>query len=612
MKTPSSHLPLIAGIEGGATRSTILAVRGAQTVAEFELGPCNVLLPEDEMQVHFQRIADRLPGMPAALGIGLAAVRDQTHADKIRRVAAEVWPGVPVAAVSDLETALAAAEAPPGLPRVLVLSGTGSCCYGRTPDGRTAKVGGRGTVMGDGASAVDTGREALRTVARVKDLTQRTGTLARLMLERLSMNEIDDLIPWSLDANKTQLASLAELVFKAAALRDRDARALLDRMAEHLAGNGRACARLLTGGRGPVHFVLNGGMLIKNPGWARKVVQHLLHGRKQWSAAPLRRPSVWGAVELARPLAGTAAVVRKTPASRRSELVPAWIHDMKALAASPTEQRNPRSENFSSLSTADACELMIAEDARLPGALRAIVPELSRLIDETARRLKRGGRLFYAGAGTSGRLGVLDAAEIPPTFRAAPEMVQGIIAGGPAALTAAVEGAEDNAPAGAAAARARRIGRRDVLLGIAASGRTPFVWGALTQAARQGAFTALLCFNPAVREHAAGKSVPRIILAPDTGPEVLTGSTRLKSGTASKLVLNMLTTIVMTRLGKVAGNLMIDLNPSNVKLRDRAVRIVQSLTGLTAAAARELLEHCAWSVSAALQQHARAAKKSRI
>lgn len=599
------HLPLITGIEGGATRTTILAVRGGKTVAQFELGPCNVLMPEEEMQVHFQRIADRLPETPDALGIGLAAVREEAHTEKIRRVAGDIWPGVPVAAVSDLETALAAADAPAGVPRVLVLSGTGSCCFGRTPDGRTAKVGGRGSVMGDGASAVDVGREALRTVARVKDLTQRTGTLARLLLEKLTMNEIDDLIPWSLDANKTQIASLAEIVFKAAAQRDRDAVGLLDHMARHLADNGRACAKLLTGGRGPVHFVLNGGMLLKNAGWSRKVVHHLLGGRARWTAAPLKRPSVWGAVELARPLAGSAApAARRAPARAASALVPSWIHDMKALAASPTEQRNPRSAQFSALSTADACELMLAEDTRLPAALRGELPALVRLIDETARRLKRGGRLFYAGAGTSGRLGVLDASEIPPTFRTPPDMVQGIIAGGPPALSSAVEGAEDNAPAGATAVRSRRIGKGDVLVGIAASGRTPFVWGALTEAARHGAFTALLCFNPAVKDHAArtrGKRVPHLILAPDTGPEILTGSTRLKSGTATKLVLNMLTTIAMTRLGKVEGNLMIDLNPSNVKLRDRAVRIVASLTGREPADARELLEKAEWSVPAALK-----------
>lgn len=596
--------PLITGIEGGATRTTILSVRGGKTVDQFELGACNVLMPEEEMQVHFQRIADRLREKPVALGIGLAAVRETAHVEKIHRVAGDIWPGVPVVAVSDLETALAAAEAPAGVPRVLVLSGTGSCCFGRSPDGRTAKVGGRGSVMGDGASAVDVGREALRTVARVKDLHQRTGTLARLILERLLMKEIDDLIPWSLEANKTQIASLAEIVFKAAAQRDREAVALLDHMARHLADNGRACAKLLTGGRGPVHFVLNGGMLLKNLGWARKVMRHLLAGRAQWSTAPSKRPSVWGAVELARPLAGTSAKTLRKKSGAESGLVPTWIDDMKALAASPTEQRNPRSAGFSKLTTIEACTLMLDEDARLPEALRKELPALVKLIDEISRRLKHGGRLFYAGAGTSGRLGVLDASEIPPTFRTSPEMVQGIIAGGAPALSSAVEGAEDNAPAGAMAARSHRMGKGDVLVGIAASGRTPFVWGALTEAARLGAYTALLCFNPAVKDYAArghGKRVPHLILAPDTGPEILTGSTRLKSGTATKLMLNMLTTIAMTRLGKVESNLMIDLNPTNVKLRDRAIRIVQSLTGLETPAARELLELTEWSVPDALK-----------
>jgi N-acetylmuramic acid 6-phosphate etherase len=231
----------------------------------------------------------------------------------------------------------------------------------------------------------------------------------------------------------------------------------------------------------------------------------------------------------------------------------------------------------------------------VPAAIRAVAPQIGRLIGKVTGALGSGGRLLYVGAGTSGRLGVLDASECPPTFRTPPEWVQGIMAGGERALHSAVEGAEDDVGAGERAVGFRSVGPRDVVLGITASGRTPFVWGALAAARRRGAFTALLCFNPHL-EFARGHR-PDLVIAIDVGPEVLTGSTRLKAGTATKLVLNLVTTLAMVRLGKVAGNLMIDLNPSNVKLRDRACRIVMELTGWPRERAEAALQRSGWQVA---------------
>jgi N-acetylmuramic acid 6-phosphate etherase len=213
------------------------------------------------------------------------------------------------------------------------------------------------------------------------------------------------------------------------------------------------------------------------------------------------------------------------------------------------------------------------------------------------RAFEQGGRLFYAGAGTSGRLGVLDASECPPTFRTPRDMVQGIIAGGPTALWSSVEGAEDDATAGSRAVASRGVTRRDIVVGIAASGRTPFVWGALGEARRRGAATVLLCFNPHVT--IARGERPTLVIAPDVGPEILTGSTRLKAGTATKIVLNVFTTLAMVRLGKVRSNLMIDVKASNTKLRDRAVRIVQELTKADHGAARAALEKTGWNIQEA-------------
>lgn len=247
-----------------------------------------------------------------------------------------------------------------------------------------------------------------------------------------------------------------------------------------------------------------------------------------------------------------------------------------------------------------AIDRMLTEDLRIPPAIRLERPRIARVIRQIVRAFRSGGRLFYVGAGTSGRLGVLDASECPPTFRTPPDWVQGIMAAGPRALWESVEGAEDDPAAGARALQFRGVSRRDLVVGIAASGRTPFVWGALEAAKAQGAFTVLLCFNPALRVPRARR--PNVILAPAVGPEILTGSTRLKAGTATKIVLNLFTTLAMVRLGKVIGNLMVDLNPSNAKLRDRAVRIVQQLTASTPEAARGALEASQWQVPAAVRR----------
>lgn len=265
--------------------------------------------------------------------------------------------------------------------------------------------------------------------------------------------------------------------------------------------------------------------------------------------------------------------------------------------------------NLDKLPLRAAIELMLSEDAKIPKAILAERGKIERVVRMIAQAFRHGGRLFYVGAGTSGRLGVLDASECPPTFRAEPEMVQGIIAGGAEALWRAVEGAEDDPAAGARAVQFRGVGRRDVVVGIAASGRTPFVWGALAEAKRRGAKTALLSFNPFLKiprgEH------PDAVIAPNVGPEILTGSTRLKAGTATKLILNIFTTLAMARIGKVMGNLMVDLKPSNSKLRDRAVRIVRELKGVDEAAARAALEKSGWVIRKAcarLKRRGRASK----
>lgn len=257
-----------------------------------------------------------------------------------------------------------------------------------------------------------------------------------------------------------------------------------------------------------------------------------------------------------------------------------------------TEQENPRSQNLSSQSTREIVELMNAEDATVAAAVERVLDDVARAVDETAARLRNGGKLYYIGTGTSGRLGVLDASECPPTFGVSPELVQGVIAGGYDACYRAVEASEDDADAGGADLQRRGLTGKDVVVGIAASGKTPYTVGAVTYARTLGAFTVgLTCVPDSPITRAAELSI-----VPVVGPEVLTGSSRLKAGTAQKMVLNMISTATMVRLGYVSGNRMSNMQARNTKLRERAVRIVMAEAGLDQAVATRELESSGWNV----------------
>ncbi len=253
---------------------------------------------------------------------------------------------------------------------------------------------------------------------------------------------------------------------------------------------------------------------------------------------------------------------------------------------STTEQRNPNSIDIDLKSTSEIVRIFHEEDKKAIAAVETASDAIAHAIDLCVAAFRSGGRLFYVGAGTSGRLGVLDASECPPTFSTSPEMVQGIIAGGDVALRRSVEGEEDKPESGAAAIRERQLTPEDILVGIASSGRTPYVIGALKEAHAIGATTIFLCCVP---PPAHLKACVTHFITPIVGPEIITGSTRLKAGTATKLVLNMLTTAAMINLGKVYNNLMVDVHASNTKLVARSLRIVQTVTGVDAAAAEAAL-----------------------
>ncbi len=274
------------------------------------------------------------------------------------------------------------------------------------------------------------------------------------------------------------------------------------------------------------------------------------------------------------------------------------MHDRSHLL---TELRLPESMNLDAMSVEEAVAVMNAQDMKAVEAVGAVKNDVAAAIRIVVAQLKKGGRLMYFGAGTSGRLGVLDASECPPTFRTDPEMVQGIIAGGMEAMFMAKDGAEDSAEGGAATVDEKDVGPNDVVMGIAAGGTTPYVHGALRRAAERGARTIFLsCVQPVPNE-------PKVDVAirPLTGPEIVTGSTRLKAGTATKLVLNMITTLSMVQLNKVYENLMVDLRATNTKLWDRGARIIATITSLPKAESMDLLKRADGHVKVAIVMHKR-------
>jgi N-acetylmuramic acid 6-phosphate etherase len=250
-----------------------------------------------------------------------------------------------------------------------------------------------------------------------------------------------------------------------------------------------------------------------------------------------------------------------------------------------TEQENPKTAQIDQVSTLEALRLINDEDKTVAVAVEKVLPEIADTVDRVVERLKSGGRLFYVGTGTSGRLGVLDASEIPPTFGVSYDLIQGVIAGGYDALYKATEASEDNKQAGGEDLKSRGVNEKDAVIGLAASGQTPYTIGALEYSRELGCFTACITCVP---ESAITKAVD-IAIVPVVGPEALTGSTRMKSGTAQKLVLNMISTVAMIRLGYVHGNRMTNVKPANEKLRDRSLRILMAETGLDESAAVKLL-----------------------
>ncbi|YCM43141.1 N-acetylmuramic acid 6-phosphate etherase [Verrucomicrobiaceae bacterium 227] len=576
----------VLGIEGGATKTDWIYLNtkanGQTTVlAEGRLPAANYRLISRES---LESLLRSLPTDPTHVGIFLAGCATGKEAADLAGLAALIWPDSKIATGGDRESGYAACLGNDD--GIVVISGTGSAVHGRR-NGRTEKAGGWGQLLGDRGSGFDIAVHGLRHCLRMHDVEGRTHPLAQAVLRQLSLNSLNDLVLWAQDADKISIARLAPLVFEAAGLPGSNIDIILDVCARRLAEYAGAVASRLDFKAPPIRLL--GSVFTHQAKYVALFKSHLIRHTPDATVEVCSISGAHGAAFLASQ--GTLSLA----APDRPELPPARAGD---LATADTEQANPASAHLDELDTPALVDLFIDDQAAVTRALATCKPELEAAIDLVHATLEQGGRLFYIGAGTSGRLGVLDASEIPPTFSSPPELVQGIIAGGHTALHRAVEGAEDNATAGSVAMIDRGVTNRDLVCGITASGNTPFVHGALQKARSLGAKTILLTCNPA--RHREGQSADLKIDLP-TGPELIAGSTRLKAGTATKLALNCISTCSMIRLGKVKGNLMIDLNASNEKLRDRAARMLVTLQGCTYQEARQHLAAHNYKVRQALE-----------
>ena len=584
----------ILGVEGGGTKTAWVLVErdGAdlRILNQGKLPPSNFrLVTLDRLRTIFSE----LPKQIDRAGIFLAGcgLEDQPA---LSRLCAEIWPSAKTIVGNDRDSGLAAALGPGD--GIVVNAGSGSSVTGRRGD-KIEKAGGWGHILGDAGGGYFLVIQALRFILSEYDLHRGEVQFTAKILRALCLNNLDELVRWAQTADKMEIALLAPVVFEAAAAGDARVMEIIEEGARVLGEYTEAVASRL-------HLlapkvVLSGGLFPRDSIYTHAFRRRLKKNLPDARVTTADRPPELGAAWLAAEMSNHVIFQPTLPENE--------IEDM---AAALTEQRNPRSENLEKLSPRALVELFVEEEKFVEGALRGAIADLSRAVEIVTDSLRNGGRMLYVGAGSSGRIGVLDASEIPPTFGASPDLVQGVIAGGATALYHSVEGAEDEESAGALAMDERGIKNGDVVIGITASGRTPFVLGALRRANSSGGKTVLLTCNPATRavvagvspaEYEAASDAPRnvivdLVIHLAVGPEVLTGSTRLKAGTATKVALNIISTGAMVALGKVRGNLMIDLYTSSGKLRDRAVRVVAQLAGCDYDSARNMLEASGWNL----------------
>src|SRR5881396_1637381 len=519
----------ILGVEGGGTKTGWVLV---ETVAAVDAVNWEFhVLKQGKLQASNFRLTapDRLRAILAELpkqidcaGVFLAGCGTEEYRRSLALICRDIWPKAKIVTGSDRDSGVAAAlEHGDG---IVVNAGSGSSVTGRRDD-RIERAGGWGHILGDAGGGYFLSIQALRLILREHDLHRGAIRFTAKILHALSLNNLDELVRWVQTADKMEIAMLAPVVFEAATEGDA-------RMMEIIEEGARVLCEYTEAVASALHLLapkvaLIGGLFHRDSIYTHAFRRRLKKNLPDARVAIAERAPELGAALLAAE-AGGHATFHANPSQ----------NEIDSLAAALTEQRNPRSENLEKMNGRELVEVFVEEEKFVQEALRAAVGELARAIEIVAESLRNGGRLFYIGAGSSGRIGVLDASEIPPTFGAQRELVQGVIAGGVSAMYRSAEGAEDDEAAGALAVDDRQIRDADVVIGISASGRTPFVLGALARAKQVGARTMLLTCNPAVvgaqgasqlRSAPATKENVDLAITLAVGPEILTGSTRLKA-----------------------------------------------------------------------------------
>lgn len=576
---------MILGVEGGGTKTTWVLLRQngnpSEVVDKGQLPAANFsLIAED----HLRQILQQLPSKMKQAGVFLAGCSTVIDRTRLQKICEEVWPLAEIVVGGDRESGFAAAFG--NGDGIAVIGGTGSAVTG-WKDGKFEYAGGRGHLLGDRGGGYIIGLEGLRLALRTYDLEHRITPLAQEILRALMLNRMEDLIAWTQGADKTAIAGLSPVMFGAAQQGDREMLRIIEAGADSLAVYTRSVARWLEFESPAVK--LQGGIFLGRPMYVdlyKKLLESMLATS---SVEIVNTPGAVGAAWLASSGAATLEREKLTVGIAQA--------NVDELENAATEQTNPRSAFIDRLSAGELVDLFITEEQYVVEAISSQRKELADAVQLVASVFNDGGRLFYVGAGTSGRLGALDASEIPPTFGESPQRVQAIIAGGVTALHSSVEGAEDNAAQGKISVIERGVTSNDVVCGITASGRTPFVIGALNHAKEIGAKTILLTCNPARVQQTAFD----VEIDLPTGPELITGSTRLKAGTATKVTLNILSTCALVLTGRTQGNLMVGMRASNSKLRQRAIRMVSQAKGVPPEVAEELLESLNWNVAAVIR-----------
>src|SRR5262245_56837195 len=573
---------------------TVASASGAEfrILEQGKLPPSNFRLTAPE---RLRAILAELPNQIDRAGVFLAGCGTEEDRCALRQICLETWPNAKVVTGSDRDSGLAAAlDHADG---IVVNAGSGSSVTGRRGD-KIERAGGWGHILGDAGGGYSLSLHALRLILREHDLHRVELDFTGRILHALSLNNFDELVRWVQTADKMEISMLAPVVFETAAAGGARMMEIIEEGAAVLCEYTEAVAdrlRLLA-----PKVVLIGGLFFRD-----SIYTHAFRRRLKKNLPDARITTAERAPEL-----GAAWLAAEAHDHAAFHPKPSQI-EIDGLTAALTEQRNPRSENLEKMSAQELVQLFVQEEKFVQDALAAAAGDVASAIEIVTGSLRNGGHLFYVGAGSSGRIGVLDASEIPPTFGAPSHLVQGVIAGGATALHRSVEGAEDEESAGALALDERGVNSGDVVIGITASGRTPFVVGALAKAKSLGAKTVLVTCNPHCSHRPVagpdngtqgrGYGDVDLLIALPVGPEILAGSTRLKAGTATKVALNIISTGAMIGLGKVRGNLMIDLHTTSTKLRDRAVRIVAEVTQHDYESARGFLEASDWNLRAALK-----------